>query len=375
MMSYVKKYIAFLYGLILVIVLKFLLEAIGFIRIDYGEVAVNIFLFIFWWMIISLPIYKWAYIKKNIKFFWYILGLASILILTLSIDSYLNIPDNPITIFLVTLFWIGVLRLFIPSFYAKYNKYIFGVYLLSFLYFSYVRLFSGNFEFYQEHEKGVAFAMFLFPIPVFMCIWIYEQWKWLKILKAEKATAELALLKSQINPHFFFNTLNNLYGLIVEKSDEAPEVVLKLSDMMRYTIYEGKKEAVNIKDEIAYLENYIELHKIRYQKKVDISFTKILHDDLSISPLLYIILLENAFKHGVERLTEDAYIHIDVYTNEAGISFSIENNFEENTTSSVKGIGLDNLKQRLSLIYPDKHRLAFEVTESVYKVILDIETK
>jgi LytS/YehU family sensor histidine kinase len=235
-------------------------------------------------------------------------------------------------------------------------------------------LFSENFDFYEAHEKGVAFVFFLVPIPIFICIWIYEQWKWLKTLKAEKSTAELALLKSQINPHFFFNTLNNLYGLTVEKSEEAPEVVLKLSDMMRYTIYEGKKETVALKNEITYLENYIELHKIRYQKKVDISFIKNIKEDRSISPLLYIILLENAFKHGVERLTEDAYIHIEIESTSLGVSFTIENNFEENTdTEHSKGIGLDNLKQRLNLIYPDKHSLNIEESNLVYKATLVIE--
>ena len=99
-------------------------------------------------------------------------------------------------------------------------------------------------------------------------------------MKIEKGKAELELLKSQINPHFLFNTLNNLYGLIVEKSDEAPEVVLKLSDMLRYTIYEGKEEFVFLKNEIVYLENYIALHKIRYQKNVDIFFNHKTEKDL-----------------------------------------------------------------------------------------------
>ena len=96
--------------------------------------------------------------------------------------------------------------------------------------------------------------------------WLFQQWKWLKTLESKKSKAELSLLKSQINPHFFFNTLNNLYGLTVEKSDDAPNVVLKLSDMMRYTIYMGKEDLVPLKDEVDYLQNYIELHKIRYQK-------------------------------------------------------------------------------------------------------------
>ncbi|MDO6744920.1 histidine kinase [Tenacibaculum soleae] len=123
------------------------------------------------------------------------------------------------------------------------------------------------FPFLKKHSSISLklIGVILFFILVFG--WIFQQWKW---FKNKKTKAELALLKSQINPHFFFNTLNNLYGLTVEKYDDAPDVLIRLSDMMRYTIYMGKEDLVPLKDEIEYLQNYIELHKIRYQKKVDI---------------------------------------------------------------------------------------------------------
>ena len=154
---------------------------------------------------------------------------------------------------------------------------------------------------------------------------IYHQWREYEDLKAERSQAELAMLKSQINPHFFFNTLNNLYGLVVEKSPQAPEVVLKLSDMMRYTIYEGKKETVKLSDEMNYLQSYIELHRLRYQKQVDIQFTKEIGKDVMVAPLLFIILLENAFKHGVESLTEQAFIRLEVQADGSTVRFLIEN--------------------------------------------------
>ena len=146
----------------------------------------------------------------------------------------------------------------------------------------------------------------------------------MKTIESKKTKAELSLLKSQINPHFFFNTLNNLYGLILEKSDDAPNVVLKLSDIMRYTIYMGKEDVIPLKDEIEYLKNYIELHKIRYQKRVDIVFNHSQEMNCQIAPLLFIIPLENAFKHGVESLTKDAYINVNIKINFAFIVYKNE---------------------------------------------------
>lgn len=220
-------------------------------------------------------------------------------------------------------------------------------------YFFYIRLSPGYFEKYD----GTIVNLIIGSISLLLALWMFEQWKWLKTLKTEKANAELALLKSQINPHFFFNTLNNLYGLTVEKSDKAPEVVLKLSGMMRYTIYEGKKEVVPLKDEIQYLRNYIELQRLRYQKAVDISFEHEVDKDYDIAPLLFIILLENAFKHVVESVTEDAYVRISLNAKDGTVTFGLENNFEAPKIIKSVGIGLDNLNRRLKLIYPNSHML------------------
>ena len=145
--------------------------------------------------------------------------------------------------------------------------------------------------------------------------------------------------------------------------------------MMRHTIYLGKEDFVPLKDEIEYLKNYIELHKIRYHKTVDITFNHSHELDYQIAPLLFIIPLENAFKHGVERLTEDAYIHINLMTDNGIIQFDIENIFGILEANKTIGIGLDNLKQRLKLLYPSKHTLDIQDTDKVYKLSLKIETK
>ena len=142
--------------------------------------------------------------------------------------------------------------------------------------------------------------------------------------------------------------------------------------MMRYTIYEGEKETVKIGDEMEYLKNYIELHKIRYKKTVEIIFKHEVDTSLAIAPLLYIILLENAFKHGIETLTENAFIHIDLFEDKDFIYFKIENNFDPKEISEAKGIGLTNLKRRLALIYPKKHELKVDKTNNIYKATLKI---
>lgn len=209
---------------------------------------------------------------------------------------------------------------------------------------------------------------------VFLTEWLISHLTNTVRVKNEQTQAELLHLRSQLNPHFFFNTLNNLYALTIKNSKQAPEVILKLSEMMRYTIYEGEKNTVSIKDEITYLENYIELHKIRYKKPVSIQFNYTISENISIPPLLFINLLENAFKHGVDTLTENAFIKMELTNNANFIYFSIENNFDkkENNQTKGKGIGLTNLKRRLSLLYPKTHQLEFTQQSDVYKVTLKV---
>jgi two-component system sensor histidine kinase AlgZ len=206
--------------------------------------------------------------------------------------------------------------------------------------------------------------------------WIIGQWKLVKQLQNGRTNAELMHLKSQINPHFLFNTLNNLYGLALEKSDQTPSLILKLSDMLRYTIYQGKKDQVLLKDEINYLNDFIELQQIRYHKPVNITFVHGIPDtDLVISPLLLLILVENAYKHGIEKLTDEAFILIKLGAKDQKMIFEIENNFDESEQNIHTGIGLQNLTQRLKLIYPDSHQLDITSINGVYSARLAVQLK
>ncbi|MGI9533065.1 sensor histidine kinase [Lutimonas sp.] len=369
MIKFLDKYKAFLIGLI-IIPIFYLLERIGFIIIPEDSHIVFNYFTLFWGLVIGFASYYFKYLKNKKETVVKVLGIIILFFTALTIDSIMDIPDNPITFILLMGFWFGLAFLLIPSFIKKYWKLITLIYAPLFLYFIYLRLFSGDVEAYLKIKEDFPIVIFFFPIPVLFLIWIFDQWKWVQNLKAEKAKTELSLLKTQINPHFFFNTLNNLYALTVKNSKQAPEVILKLSDMMRYTIYEGEKETVKLQDEIDYLNNYIELHKIRYKKSVEITFKHDIDPSISVAPLLYIILLENAFKHGVETLAENAFIHIELYQQDGFIHFDIENNFDPNELEESNGIGLKNLKRRLLLNYDKNYELLVEAKNDIYTTTL-----
>jgi len=220
---------------------------------------------------------------------------------------------------------------------------------------------------------GVVVAIYYGILLIVGFIWIIKQLKEVLKLKNENRKNELSHLQSQVNPHFFFNMLNNLYGLVEKDSKKAQELILKLSELMRYSIYSGQEDSVSLDEEIKYLKNYIELHQMRYHKKIDVAWnTNITESGYKVKPLLFIILLENAFKHGVENLREDAYVKVNFKNGDNQIHFSVVNNFDVSSISEKQGIGLKNLKRRLQLVYPNKHSLSFSKVEGVYLAELNL---
>jgi len=372
MIAFLKKYWAFIYGLLIHRVLVVFLLHFNLIYIDNSAILANVLSFMMSWLLISLPIHYFSFLKQHQTVSLKLAVLLFVFFVIIINDVNSKIADNPITF--VGLVGIGLyfFSIIAPSYFKKHALIIIGFYLLALGYFYYIRVYINDEHTYLQQEKEIKIILTA-PFFVMLLTWLYQQWKWLKTVESKKAKAELSLLKNQINPHFFFNTLNNLYGLIIEKSDDAPMVVLTLSDLMRYTIYMGKEDLVSLKDEIAYLKNYIELHRIRYRKAVDIVFNYAEVTNCQVAPLLFIIPLENAFKHGVESLTENAYIHIRMSIDNGVIHFEIENNFEKTEVNKSVGIGIDNLKQRLELLYPNKHKIQIEVKDSIYKFNLKIE--
>jgi two-component system sensor histidine kinase LytS len=193
---------------------------------------------------------------------------------------------------------------------------------------------------------------------------------------------ELENLKAQISPHFLFNTMNNFYGLAVENSAKLPDLMIRLSDLLRYSLYETQQEKVPLEDEIDYLKNYIELEKIRLESNLNITFNVDVQDaaKYQIAPLLFIIFIENAFKHARNIVDEPVFISINLAVSEDGIlKLNVKNNYNtnaQNSFSTEKGIGLENAKKRLSVIYPDgMHVLKINQEERFYNVALTIHLK
>lgn len=189
--------------------------------------------------------------------------------------------------------------------------------------------------------------------------------------------AELKLLKAQIHPHFLFNTLNNLYGLTLEKSDEAPELVLRLSEILDYILYRCEEKRVLLSEEITNLKNYIEIEKIRYSDKLklDIDFPKI-PVSLKIAPLIILPFIENAFKHGVSKFPGTAFVKTKVTISDKTLIFNVENTknpVAKTLENYSKGIGLINVRKRLDLMYPEKHILTIEDREEIFSVNLTLQ--
>jgi sensor histidine kinase YesM len=198
-----------------------------------------------------------------------------------------------------------------------------------------------------------------------------------KDLQTQTMQSELRFLKSQINPHFLFNTLNNLYALTLKKSDKAPEIVIKLSEMMRYMLYDCNEKRVLLSKEVQYIRNYLDLEQLRQGKKVDIDLAVEGNiQDQKIAPLMFIPFLENSFKHGLSNVITHGYVKILVRVEENELTFFIENSKPERLplpeNRRVGGIGLVNVRRRLNLQYPDLHQLRIRETPQSYAVELKI---
>ena len=201
--------------------------------------------------------------------------------------------------------------------------------------------------------------------------WLAESEK-IKSLEVEKVNGELNFLKHQISPHFFFNTLNNLYSMALDKSDETPEVILKLSELMRYSLYECKDKYVPLENEIQYLKNYIDILQIRQKDRFEIDFAQNVNGKgIKIAPLLLIIFVENAFKHGIKSTGKSVDIGIKLEANNHFIHFNLCN-FRESNSETSKGIGLQNVKKRLDLLYPGDHQLAITPTGPRFEITLKL---
>lgn len=217
----------------------------------------------------------------------------------------------------------------------------------------------------------------VYSLFYFIKYW-YEERQRVKDLIQQKTIAELELLKSQIHPHFIFNTLNNIYSSALKKSPETAKLVSYLSSFLSYTLYDSKQNFVQLSSEILHLKNYIELQRNRYSEKLDVSLN--IYNDISglvITPLLLLPLLENCFKHGIDNAMDQSWIRIDVSNDNDKFSIKIENSIDgeaETTRVNNGGIGIENVKKRLALIYPNKHEFTVIKETHTFLVVLKIST-
>lgn len=236
---------------------------------------------------------------------------------------------------------------------------------------------EGQISFWQYFTGAIftgIFFVFLSTAFKFSVDWFLNE-KVKKNLENEKLVAELAFLKSQINPHFLFNSLNNIYSLAYQKSDRAPEAIMKLSEIMRYMLQESNEPLVKLAREIRYLENYIELQKLRFKGDAYVDL-KVTGDcmDQEIAPLILISFVENAFKHGVASDPQNPInIAITVYDN--NLLFKISNKKTSLNKDESSGIGLNNVRRRLDLLYGGSYELDVTENDLMYSCKLSLNIR
>lgn len=194
-----------------------------------------------------------------------------------------------------------------------------------------------------------------------------------KQLVKDKLESELKFLRTQMNPHFLFNTLNNIYALARKRSEDTADVVMRLSKLLRFMLYESGSSTITIAEELRVLNDYLELEKIRYSERLTILFTKSVDNEAQpIAPLILLPFVDNAFKHGASESRFDSFVHINVQLKQGQLVFTVENSKDENGTTEIReNIGLKNVRRQLELMYPE-HTLAVENDKNNFKILLTI---
>jgi len=233
-------------------------------------------------------------------------------------------------------------------------------------------------QFISSITTYLTFSFVFFALYSFKKL--YSKQIELETITRDKNRAELEGLKAQVNPHFLFNTLNTIYANALKKDDKTPDMILKLSDSFRYMIDEGQQEKVTLKKETAHIKNYIDLQKERLSDKVLVNWKEYIDNyKQEISPLLLIPFVENAFKYTSILKGHGHVIKIEIILKNRELSFYCENPFQENYQNEIEpdwknsGIGIQNAKQRLTLLYPDKHQLDITNDTTLFKVKLTIQ--
>jgi len=285
------------------------------------------------------------------------------------------------------------LELLLPKWGKKKNilLYIFSLVII-------ITLFSWiNYKFFAEWSANLlpdyffisyfTFKEIIFFFTIYITVTsllkLSKSWFWVSELEKEllekekqKTEVELKALKAQINPHFFFNTLNSIYSMALDKDERLPGTILQLSELMRYFLYVSRDNFIPLEKEMTVLDNYIALQKIRSDSKLNFEIKRSGEiNGQQIAPLLLITFLENAFKHGAKGSSERSFIFLNTIIEKNKLLFSIENNkgyVDEIRTGEYNGLGLENVKRQLELLYPGKHSLKISNEQNSFKVQLQL---
>lgn len=321
--------------------------------------------------------------------------LWTFFVVSLVSDTYSAFQYSPARFFLyifgktsaIALLVYTTLLFIYPYLFKKKKYWLFGFAAL--LLCGLIGFINANLEQFLSRRSGITTPLFLsqftmatrYLLIAFLLqitVDYYRQKEVIKKIELEKINAELSFLKAQVNPHFLFNTLNNLYALILQKSDKSADAVLKLADIMKYILSEGNLDKVTLEKELTLLQNYTELERLR-KTDAQIKFTTTgkINGQL-ITPLLLLPFVENAFKYGLNTVSGNGFVHIDMDVQGNQLHFSVENN---NPPASNKeaiqslGIGIMNVRKRLDFLYPGKYEMKIAEQPAFFKIDLQLLLK
>lgn len=314
-------------------------------------------------------------------------------------DFWRALSNECFSVFPKILFVLLIVEMAMPLLFFKNKKSIFiFTYLFSILFFAFMQRLIDNYiiiAYYLTEWKieplfsvpvylyNVIKLQFAATIPLTIKLFYYlsEEKNRVQAILSEKLQTELFLLRNQFHPHFLFNVLNSLYSKILSKSDDSADIVLKISDLLRFSIYEVNIKSVTLEKEIEYLKNYISLQKLRFDNRLELNFiTNGITENQVIEPFLILPFIENSFKYCLDDVNSKAWIRISIAIEEEWLIINIANSLPVNCTENnsfenpYSGVGIANVKRRLELLYPNGHILTIKNETDSFFVSLKIKT-
>lgn len=332
-------------------------------------------------VLITIHLFFWLVFCFNYQYVYSNDGIVFNTISTYLFLSFLTV--NLVTFYIH--YWVVLPYFFDP----KKIEIVFLLMLISFLFFGLLRYSIEEIIYprllnFSNYKKDTSITYYLFDnlyygansILTSSLIWILnyslKTTNEANTLRLEKTNAEISFLKSQINPHFIFNTLNNIYSLVYSKSNQSLVAIESLSKLLRYINQTSSQMNIEILKEWEYIENYIELESIRLNEPLNIVIHNNVSQDIFIQPMLLIPFIENAFKHG-ELSDKEIPFSIFLEADSSNIKFSVSNKISKYLKDDSTGIGIENIKKRLQITYPNKYKLNIAQTENVFSIELELE--